>query len=718
MSSLGISSSIGRSEVDTAGLAFQRARNAAILSYAQELNIQSRFEEAKFKAREPKGRYNYPPLDNNKGSDPIRLISLLPGDSSQVIYCRIELATLQDCPRYEALSYQWGDSESKHAIVLRNEAGEEWNHPVTDNLFAALQRLRRLKISRILWVDAICINQQDDAEKNIQVAMMREIYKKSFRTLIWLGEESDNSHNALPLVELINDVRKNVTAEGIRPGTWTLEWEGHGLPSQNHTIWYDLFKVLKRPWFGRAWIVQELAVSPRVSVLCGDITFEWDTLVQVMKYLVDSDNFSVQFGAIGLNALLELDLQRERFQQKEDAEVFRVLLQNRRAHATDPRDKVFAFHGLFNRGSLGHSITMPKYEKECFDIYTDVAIEFIKHRRNLDIFSIPRVLETSDDKEGKEIDVPDDRAGYLKDLPTWIPNWSVNDLTESLLWRQLTPGFLPEAVANYRASGDSTYDFQPEYLNADGTKLKVEGWVIDEACKISLVMDQLPDEIPSYNYSMLAKAIIRSQQVQASWNAVVYDPFTMLSKYPTGESWRDAYRNTLLGGCAFANDPAIAHLFLANEIKSLPFRVLQTLCLDRVWFIKLILYFLTLTSWIVERFKYISWDPPSGSLFSMSVLMSQVGNRVVIKTFKGLIGLAPRMAGDGIIFLIKGAKFPILLKPSSEDPKNCTWEVVGDCYIHGLMDGKLWDMLEGNCKPSGEIWDIYQNSLRAELWLS
>jgi len=226
MSSPGVSSSISRSEVDTAGLAFQRARKAAILYYAQELNIQSRFEEVKFKAREPKGRYNYLPLDNNKRSDPIRLISLLPGDSSQTIYCRIEIVTLQECPRYEALSYQWGDSESKYAIVLRNEAGEEWNHPVTDNLFAALQRLRKLKISRMLWVDAICINQQDDAEKNIQVAMMREIYKRSFRTLIWLGEESDNSHNALPLIELINNMRKNDTAESIPPGIWALKWEG------------------------------------------------------------------------------------------------------------------------------------------------------------------------------------------------------------------------------------------------------------------------------------------------------------------------------------------------------------------------------------------------------------------------------------------------------------------------------------------------------------
>lgn len=88
-----------------------------------------------------------------------------------------------------------------------------------------------------------------------------------------------------------------------------------------------------------------------------------------------------------------------------------------------------------------------------------------------------------------------------------------------------------------------------------------------------------------------------------------------------------------------------------------------------------------------------------------------------MKTAQGLIRLTPQLASRSLkILLIKGAKLTVMLQPSSREPD--TWELVGACYIRGLMDGKLWDMLEGNCECSGKMWDMYQDSSLVELWLS
>jgi hypothetical protein len=483
------------------------------------------------------------------------------------------------------------------------------------------------------------------------------------------------------------------------------------LPGPNNTYWYNLFKVLKKPWFERAWIVQELAVSPQVLVVCGERSFSWDDLVAAFKYLVECEIFSLQFGVLGLQALLELDLHRSRFQAGNKADAIQVLLQNRRAHATDPRDKIFAFHGFFEVGNFGHEITSPRYEKSCVEVYTDVAIEFIRRYHNLDILSsISRVHP---------------KSPGLETLPTWVPDWSSSDPTESFLWRKLIPDFPAEAVATYRASGDSTYNLEPGSLNhAGGTKLRIEGWVIDEVKKISLAMENQPDHIPIYDYWNLATGIVHGQRVQWSWECVVYDPFTMHFPYPTGESWDSAYRSTLLGGWPIANTPSIFRLFEVNKIRSLHIRLLQILRLHRVWLVVLFLYLLTPISWVLERWKHIPWvksllqDYPSGAAFQIGILASLVGNRVVIKTAEGLIGLAPASYLDvraGLIVLCKGAKMPIIIRPVGE-LGNCIWEVVGDCYVHGLIDGRLWDMLEGNGKyeREGRIWDIYRKALEIE----
>jgi len=149
-------------------------------------------------------------------SDPtgqIRLIRLLPGEKEQEIQCRIGSAKISSDSPFEAISYCWGDPNDTVAITC-NDA----TLAITKSLHSALQHFRLPDKSRVLWTDAICINQSDDIEKGHQVGLMREIYGQAKCVLIWLGPEENGSHLAMNLVQLCKAVLQEAR-EGRRHGS-------------------------------------------------------------------------------------------------------------------------------------------------------------------------------------------------------------------------------------------------------------------------------------------------------------------------------------------------------------------------------------------------------------------------------------------------------------------------------------------------------------------
>jgi hypothetical protein len=97
--------------------------------------------------------------------DEIRLLHLQPGATNEPLICQLLNSTLFDKPQYEALSYMWGRKESPLQIELSGSIVE-----VRNNLWQALNHLRHAQTTRILWIDALCINQDDANERNHQVS--------------------------------------------------------------------------------------------------------------------------------------------------------------------------------------------------------------------------------------------------------------------------------------------------------------------------------------------------------------------------------------------------------------------------------------------------------------------------------------------------------------------------------------------------------------------
>ncbi|PVH73632.1 HET-domain-containing protein [Cadophora sp. DSE1049] len=213
-------------------------------------------------------RYTYEQLPDQ---GLIRLLTLEAGSSTDALRGSLSQAHVDSLPKYEALSYCWGSPEKPCSIDF--DGGSIF---ITQSLYSALVRLRRRHRSRLIWADALCINQDDNLEKNQQIMLMPHIYSSAFRTLAYLGDEADNSDAALRLHEKIGETSFSALQEKYV----TIEFlEAAGLPPYQDPQWLALQTFWRRPWFRRAWVLQEFILGKDIVIMCGRKKMSWKKFI-------------------------------------------------------------------------------------------------------------------------------------------------------------------------------------------------------------------------------------------------------------------------------------------------------------------------------------------------------------------------------------------------------------------------------------------------------
>lgn len=173
--------------------------------------------------------------------DSIRLLRLLPSeDEKAVIQCQLFNYSLHESGKrahpYDALSYVWGEPDKTLPIPIVRI--DKLDLPITPNLHEALTRLRHRYIERIIWVDAVCINQANITEKEQQILLMGKIYGQANRVVVWLGEAADNSDQALEEIRIAGgEMSSN---------------------SSNEEATKAVLALLGRPWFERIWVREQV----------------------------------------------------------------------------------------------------------------------------------------------------------------------------------------------------------------------------------------------------------------------------------------------------------------------------------------------------------------------------------------------------------------------------------------------------------------------------
>ena len=296
-------------------------------------------------------------------------------------------------PDFEALSYAWGSSENPVNIFL----GESGNHTlaVTQNLAEALPYLRYKDRARVLWIDAISVNQQDLAERSSQVRRMADIYSKASQVLVWLGPASIDSSVALDCIKLVSS---KVTVDWDRYALVALSDEAHWTNVSTH-LPFDreeflaLCNFLKRDWFGRLWIWQEVRLAKKALILCGTESIPWTTLGPTVfclwiKYQPDHVRDNI------------LRSQKESLfrlcDTRKSTNFLQLIDYTKHSLCSDDKDRIFAILSLLNGGEEALQI-VPDYTKSHLEVYQEVVIRYIKQFRMLHIVN---AVEWHEDARG------------------------------------------------------------------------------------------------------------------------------------------------------------------------------------------------------------------------------------------------------------------------------------------------------------------------------
>ncbi|KAK4445750.1 heterokaryon incompatibility protein-domain-containing protein [Podospora aff. communis PSN243] len=244
------------------------------------------------------------------GWDVIRLVRIQDrarfAFSSRRIELDIKVFQLDHAPPYRALSYTWGPSHQGQPPYVDGDkrpiriAGRRFL--VLPNLWDALVQLRECfrrggELSegpRYLWIDALCINQDDLAERAAQVSVMDRVYSQATQTVVWLGKADHETSKARRLLEKITQIPPDeskaisATARGIRPDR--PYFLARGLPDPTWTRshrqrWLPIMDLFERAWFTRSWVVQEVLLSADILILCGAWSFSFFELVYTANFL-------------------------------------------------------------------------------------------------------------------------------------------------------------------------------------------------------------------------------------------------------------------------------------------------------------------------------------------------------------------------------------------------------------------------------------------------
>lgn len=306
--------------------------------------------------------------------------------------------------------------KTKNRELGRSKRSRLASLPVTKNLHEALEHLRFKNESRLLWIDAICVNQQDLKERGSQVQHMPDIYSSADSVLIWLGPHSDSSGDVMKYCnELGPQITRDLdrgTITAASPNDVDLDSEAfRSRMSPDVKLWSSICELLSRPWFGRLWIWQEVMLaSNKIILSCGSMAIDFYHLCTSISWL-SSHKPDVFPNLPSLAFYLANRVSVRVSVSTPQRHINHMLYDTRGCQYSDQRDRVYGILSLCydsNRSGI-----YPDYTISAPEVFQNAFRQILKNTDKLDMLSLC------------------EKRDAISSMPTWIV-WSVSSEVEGI----------------------------------------------------------------------------------------------------------------------------------------------------------------------------------------------------------------------------------------------------------------------------------------------
>ena len=340
---------------------------------------------------------------------------------------------------FEALSYTWGSAEDSRQIYVGGSIIS-----VTNNLYIALGYLRREADDREMWIDAVCIDQSNLAERSQQVSLMGDIYRMAARVVIWLGPEQDDSDHALRILYntgsrvVVDWIPEIISPSDSEVGKAEQHWgdTSQDLPYDQRDF-LAIYHLFGRSWFERLWIRQEVHLASSALLTCGSKTIPWDDFRRAVYCICFKHSAARQILGDLVSGYVKRRYQVLHLCRSIAFNIsFETLRFNLRGIKwTDPRDAIYATLNVLQTPYQRLDIS-PDYTKKTSDVYTDVAVQLLDRLHTLSFLN-------SCELEGRS----------QTSMPTWVPDWQTQSRVACIIPRQWSACAWVSAQARYLGQG-------------------------------------------------------------------------------------------------------------------------------------------------------------------------------------------------------------------------------------------------------------------------
>jgi hypothetical protein len=557
--------------------------------------------------------YIYLPLE---APDEIRLLKVTSAEKGVYSY-EIIHTTLQNAPQFQAVSYAWGDNTRSESLALVDST----QVPITQNLSKAIWHLSWHCDTGYLWIDQLCIDQDVISERNHQVKIMGDVYSSSARALVWLDEPEELDATLLEAFQAAESARSRSSfVDKI------LEIDVH----RSEGTWDRIMQLLRRPWFSRAWVVQEVLLPARAFVILGSALFSIDAVFITLSTLINTNEYVVrkkEDKAVDVIYSLYIDRRIRKLSVPIHDLLPRMM---NGAEASNDRDLIYAFLGL----KVDNDIDIfPNYLASVEEVYTSATAAIIKGSRNLDIFSSigERLLITS------------------RRVPSWVPDWRVKSISTRIYSRMhsATPSKVPRACRGRQHVWRSLS--HQEFLAVKGKKIDSVKLVVDQP--FGVMPHQWMDRADCLNLDATIDSIEISETVKDERLAR-----SRLLRTITANGSRE---HTL--SRSIRQFPGIDLEDFGQMLDAY-----EEFVVDKIWITR---------SPATLRQAYLK---------ALQLLTLPAHDRKVFMTSAGRFGLGLHMQKDDIICILHGCSTPVILRPQSTG----SHIIIGDCYLEDVMRGE------------------------------